>query len=157
MGGRGGASAGVLPAGRRGCCRHRRCAAAALEGGRVLRPLLRPLLPPPGRRPPAARRPAGLGLEVSLDDRLRWKSEERDVETASPQPGAAAAGRQAVRRIKALAKDVARQGASGAVSLRVGLLIAYLVVLHIAVMISFTKSNESRLLSCDPTASHVLP
>jgi hypothetical protein len=100
---------------------------------------------------------AGLGLEVSLDDRLRWKTEERDMEAGSPQPGAAAAGGQAVRRFKALAKDVASKGVSGAVSLRVGLLVAYLVVLHIAVMISYTKSNDSRLLSCDPTASHVLP
>ena len=90
---------------------------------------------------------AGLGLEVALDDRLRWKSDARDVESVgSPQPGA---GGQAVQRIKALAKDVARQGASRTVSLRMGLLIAYLVVLHITVMISYTKSNDSRLLSCD--------
>jgi hypothetical protein len=105
----------------------------------------------------AATAPAGLGLEVSLGDRLHWKSGDRDVESASPQPGVAAEGGQAVRRIKALAKDVASKGASRTVSLRVGLLVAYLVVLHIAVMISYTKSNDSRLLSCDPAAARVLP
>jgi hypothetical protein len=90
---------------------------------------------------------AGLGLEVALDDRLKWKSEGSDLESASPVPQSG--GGQAVRKIKALAKDVAKQGVNGTVSLRVGLLIAYLVVLHIAVMISYTKSNDSRLLSCE--------
>ncbi len=88
----------------------------------------------------------GLGLEVWKDDRLRWKSES-DLEAAStpaPGPGKARARSGALR---AADGSVAAR-VLGVVPLRVILLVAYLLVLDIAVMASFARVSElSRL--CD--------
>jgi hypothetical protein len=81
------------------------------------------------------------------DDRLRWKSgnsntSSGDVETpvkhSSSKPrGAASTGTSAAAR------------ALGVVPLRVWLIIAYLSVLHIAVMVSFTRGNDLSKLCGD--------
>lgn len=84
--------------------------------------------------------PAGLGLEVWKDDRLRWKAE--DVE--QQQAPAATSGPLASRSRAAAAAaggGSAKKVAAGQVSLRTWLLVAYLSVLHVAVMVSFTRNT----------------
>ncbi|GAX77006.1 hypothetical protein CEUSTIGMA_g4453.t1 [Chlamydomonas eustigma] len=88
---------------------------------------------------------AGLGLEMCQDDRLRWK-QGSDIEAAG---GAGAATPVATRpRGKGVANggsaDLLRGAGGkvlGAVSLRIWLIAAYLTLLHIAVMVSFTHSS----------------
>ncbi|KAG1663912.1 hypothetical protein FOA52_002675 [Chlamydomonas sp. UWO 241] len=59
---------------------------------------------------------SGLGLEFTMDDRLRWKSGDTPF---------------------------------GTISLRVWLLVGYLLLLHMSVMLSFTHGHSA----CDPEAA----
>lgn len=85
---------------------------------------------------PCTHCPTGLGLEVWKDDRLRWKSSS-DVESnaAPPQPRPA--------RLKEATGAGAKAGRMlGQVSPRVWVIVAYLSLLHIAVMINFTRTTD---------------
>jgi hypothetical protein len=73
---------------------------------------------------------------VVKDDRLRWMS-EGDVESAPTAPRLAKA-----RASAASAANSAAAKVLGVVPLRVWLIVAYLSLLHIAVMISFTRSHD---------------
>eukprot|EP00198_Chlamydomonas_reinhardtii_P001621 XP_001690957.1 predicted protein [Chlamydomonas reinhardtii] len=92
---------------------------------------------------------AGLGLEMWKDDRLRWKSE--DVETPTPtaprprpRPAADKAG-----------AGGAKSNVAGHISLRVWLIIGYLLVLHIAVMVSFTRNAPDVAALCATSAAEL--
>lgn len=92
--------------------------------------------------------PAGLGLELWKDDRLRWKAEDVEQPTAVrplPKTRAAATARGMADSLKSTAGQLA-----GQVSLRTWLLVAYLSVLHVAVMVSFTSRASPGLEDCDP-------
>ncbi len=66
-------------------------------------------------------RAPGLGLEMWKDDRLRWKSEDAEAPPAAATPARPA-------RSAAATAGRARGGVAGAISLRVWLLIGYLLV-----------------------------
>mmetsp|Transcript_2916 Transcript_2916/g.6376 ORF Transcript_2916/g.6376 Transcript_2916/m.6376 type:complete len:835 (-) Transcript_2916:499-3003(-) len=78
---------------------------------------------------------AGLGLELWKDDRLRWKQE--DVE-ASPQ----VQPRPRPRDKGVPGTEAKSQRTLGHVSLRVWLIVGYLSLLHIAVMVGFTRTHD---------------
>ncbi|KAJ9533328.1 hypothetical protein QJQ45_026436, partial [Haematococcus lacustris] len=88
---------------------------------------------------------AGLGLELWKDDRLRWKS-EADMEAAPAvvRPVKARGAAAATGSAQAAAAKVL-----GVVPLRVWLIAGYLSLLHIAVMVSFTRTRDvSQLCVC---------
>lgn len=75
------------------------------------------------------------------DDRLRWKS-GGDEEAGAP----AAAARPAPRGPRAALTQSTAAKALGIVPLRVWLLVAYLSLLHIVVMVSFTRHHDINAL-----------
>ncbi|GFH19345.1 predicted protein, partial [Haematococcus lacustris] len=97
---------------------------------------------------------AGLGLELWKDDRLRWKS-EADMEAAPAvvRPVKARGAAAATGSAQAAAAKVL-----GVVPLRVWLIAGYLSLLHIAVMVSFTRTRDvSQLCVCDDKGLLALP
>ncbi len=101
------------------------------------------------------------------DDRLRWKTGGSDVEASSSGgSGGAAKAPRAASKLAGVAAAGAMGGAArvlGVVPLRVLLLGAYLTVLHIAVMVSFTRTSDLSKLCADKvlpggeTQARVLP
>ncbi len=95
------------------------------------------------------------------DDRLRWKAAAGDVEAAPGAQGGGAQGGAAAARPRA-ARDRATAGAAagafgpggigsrvlGTVSPRVWLVVGYLSLLHIAVMVSFTRAPPDLARLC---------
>ncbi len=81
------------------------------------------------------------------DDRLRWKSEDVEAPAQTvPRPKALADKDKGGRR--AGGGGGAGGGPMGHVSVRVWLLVAYLLVLHVAVMVSFTRETPDLAKLC---------
>lgn len=93
---------------------------------------------------------AGLGLEIWKDDSLRWKTAGAagDVETATAAPPVS----RVSPALRATGGALAASGRRlvGHVPVRIWLLVAYLSLLHIVVMVSFTHTSEfSKLQACE--------
>ncbi|MEW5298588.1 MAG: hypothetical protein WDW36_001693 [Sanguina aurantia] len=91
---------------------------------------------------------AGLGLEVWKDDRLRWKNQAAasatDLESRSPAPPPRHTLRSATAGFSERAA-ASLGSVRGTISLRVWLVVAYLSLLHILVMVSFTHNHSINL------------
>jgi hypothetical protein len=104
--------------------------------------------------PRTVRHCAGLGLELWKDDRLRWKSEAPDPEAA----GSAGAVPTSVTRPgrsrvvpgpSSSSSSSAAAKVLGVIPLRVWLIVAYLSILHIAVMVSIRRCAQSVVMHCN--------